>query len=175
MADWLDDMIDQSPNKTSDQDLPRGMYPALRKASMKRLAGPAILVLTCIGSGKVFQSSKGAIELEKFIDHAMADRRALLVQRQNACLVAWISEGGDPLHLQVAIDAQIKKQDALASVGDFCDFFRKSKRKRTNAFDRHPKIIASSSSAAMRRFAPKKIRIAIDAVGCAQSSDADGC
>lgn len=75
---------------------------------------------------------------ESAIDHAMADRQALLVQRQNACLAAWISDGGDPLHLQIAIDAQIKKQDAVASVGNFCDFFRESKRKRTNAVDRHP-------------------------------------
>lgn len=52
-------------NKTWGQCLPRGRYPALRKAPMNRLAGPAILVLACIASGSVSQSSKGAIKLEK--------------------------------------------------------------------------------------------------------------
>ncbi len=37
----------------------------MRKAPMNRLAGPAMLVLACVASGSVFQSSNGAIKLEK--------------------------------------------------------------------------------------------------------------
>ncbi|MER8438734.1 hypothetical protein NKH36_11855 [Mesorhizobium sp. M1312] len=68
----------------------------------------------------------------------MAGQQALLIQHQNACLIAWIPDGGDALKFHVAIDAQIEKQYAVASVGDFRDFFRERNRKRTNAVDRHP-------------------------------------